>query len=80
MFAHVDEAEGLPGSAQRPLHHRLRGAHKGVDGAVGGGPGVNVQQAAARGLGDGCRDGIYHLNGSHKFRSEEEVWRPEESL
>lgn len=61
MFAHVDEAEGPLGGVQRSLHHGLRRAHEGVDGPVGGGPGVDVQQAAARGAGDGCRDGIDHL-------------------
>lgn len=61
MFAHVDEAEGLPGGVQRSLHHGLRRAHEGVDGPVGGGSGVDVQQAAAGGAGDGCRDGIDYL-------------------
>lgn len=62
MFAHVDEAEGPAGSVQRPLHHGLWGPHKGVDGPVGGGPRVDVQQAAAGGLRDGGGDGIDHLS------------------
>lgn len=66
MFAHVDEAEGLAGGVQRPLHHRLRAAHKGVDGAVGGGSGVDVQQAAAHRAGDGRGDGIDHLERNEK--------------
>ena len=61
MSAHVNEAEGLTGSVQRSLHHRLRRTHEGVDGAVGGGSGVDVQQAAAAGAGDGRRDGVDHL-------------------
>lgn len=61
MLAHVDEAEGLPCGAQRSLHHGLWRAHKGVDGSVGGGAGVDVQQAAASGAADGRRDGIDHL-------------------
>lgn len=61
VVAHVNEAEGLAGGVQRPLHHRLRGAHEGVDGAVGGGSGVDVQQAATRRAADGRGDGIDHL-------------------
>lgn len=66
MFAHVDEAKSLAGGVQRPLHHCLRGAHKGVDRAVGGGPGVDIQQAAARGATDGCGNGIDHLGKREK--------------
>lgn len=66
MFAHVDEAKSLAGAVQRPLHHRLRGAHKSVDRSVGGGSGVDVQQAAAGGATDGCCDGIDHLGKQQK--------------
>lgn len=61
MFAHVDEIKSLAGSVQCPLHHRLWGAHKGVDRSVSGGPGVDIQQAAAGGAADGSGDGIDHL-------------------
>lgn len=61
MFAHVDEPEGLPGGIERALHHGFRRAHEGVDGSIGGGSGVDVQQAAAGGPSDGRRDGVDHL-------------------
>lgn len=61
VFAHVDKGEGLPGGVQRPLHHVLRGPDKGVDGSVGGGSGVHVQQAAAGGITDRRGDGIDDL-------------------
>lgn len=61
VFAHVDKGEGLPGGVQRPLHHVLRGPDKGVDGSVGGGSGVHVQQAAAGGAADRRGDGIDDL-------------------
>lgn len=73
VFAHVDEAEGLPGGVQRCLHHGCRGAHEGVDGPVGGGSGVDVQQAAASGAGDGCWDGIDHLKHQEKICSPSSV-------
>lgn len=66
MFAHVDEAKSLAGSVQRPLHHHLRGAHKGVDRSVGGSSGVDIQQAAAGGAADGCGNGIDHLGKREK--------------
>lgn len=66
MFAHVDEAKCLAGGVQCPLHHGLRGAHEGVDSSVGGGPGVNIQQAAAGSAPDGCGNGIYYLGKSKK--------------
>lgn len=61
MFAHVNEAESLAGSVKRSLHYSLWATYKSIDSSVGRRSRVNVQQAAARGGGDGCRDGIDHL-------------------
>lgn len=83
VFAHVDEADGLPGGVQRPLHHGLRGAHESVDGAVGGGAGVDVQQAAARGAADGRRDGIDDLKPKNRDLFKRELdrdWTQQEVL
>lgn len=59
--AHVNELPGHPGRTQRPFHHSLRGPHEGVDGAVGGGSGINVQQHTSRCPGDGLGHRVNHL-------------------
>lgn len=66
MFAHVDETKSLAGGVQCPLHHCLWGAHKGVDRSVSGGPGVDIQQAAAGRAANGFGDGIDHLGKREK--------------
>ncbi len=61
VFGHVDQASGHPGAGQGALHHRLRRADKGVDGAIRRGARVHVQQGDTS-SGPDCRgDGLDYL-------------------
>lgn len=61
MATHVNEVERLTGGIQRSFHHSFRRAHKRVDGPVGGGSGVDIQQGTSGCAADGRRDGINDL-------------------
>lgn len=61
VLAHVDELPGHTGCAQRPFDDSFRGPHEGVDGTVGGGTSVHIQQHAARCPGDGLPQCLNHL-------------------
>ena len=54
--AHVDPGGGHPGCRQHPLYHTFRIADKGVDGAVGGFSGIDIEQGATFGIFDGLAD------------------------
>ena len=56
--AHVDALTRSAGSYQRAFENRFRLPDEGVDGAVGGGPRVHVQEGAARCLPDGPGDAV----------------------
>jgi len=62
--AHVDELPSHAGRTQCPFDDGFGRPHEGVDGAVGGGAGVHVQQRAAWCSGDGLPQRIDHLPGS----------------
>lgn len=62
--AHVNELPSHTGCIQGPFNNSLGGPHEGVDGAVGGGTSVHIQQHAARCPGDGMSQCIDHLAGS----------------
>ena len=61
MLGHVYEIEGGLGRGQSPFHDGGGRTHKGVDGPVGGGAGVNVQKLDPGHARNGVRDGIDDL-------------------
>lgn len=66
--AHVNELPSCAGCTQRPFDNGLRRPHKGVDGAVGGGAGIHVQQHTAGCPGDGLPQRINHLPDSGRWQ------------
>lgn len=61
VLTHVNELPGHAGCAQCPFNNSFGGPHKGVDGTVGGGASVHIQQHAARCPGDGLPQCLDHL-------------------